>query len=229
MSNAQFSAATNRTVGDSGCFEIEATESRLHRFQEEWIRMSLGQSRERFERTRRLPERFLLRESAKRVGPWICAIGALASAFGALLFYGDKDWGGVAVWSGMSLAFVVLAVLYANLHWIDRFSEGLYRRTRARFEQKVRRSFEPLFQNAPYKVRYELDDGEWIVHSDTSGERKVPIKPGLKALRGENAYCLMKTGLLGEAVGGAMFETAEQRGLIEAFLRRQGIPIQDSE
>lgn len=221
-------------AGGAG-FEIDMTEELLQRFHEELVGINRAVRRGRAERLRKKWQRW---SAASNPGiRWsltvVCMVGAFGSAFGALLFFGEADWVGMAIWIGIGLLYLVFALLFAMAprvrNRLDALADRWRAKSDARIEKQMRRSLEPLLRAAPYKVRHEFDstDHIWTLRSQRSGDQTFAISPQLIAFHSDVAYLLVKPGWLAQPVLSTIVETADQRVLLDEFLHSCGARVTD--
>jgi hypothetical protein len=218
---------------DKGGFELEMTDELLRRFQQELIALAAAVRAARADQRRekwRRPWSAASNPSLRRGLVVICIIGAAGSALGALLFFSKADWGGMAVWIGIGLLYVVFSFSFALLPRITGKLTALAGRwTDALQAARIRRSLEPAFHAAPYKVRQEFDraHGTWTVRSQRSGEQTYCVSSEMVAYHGDVAWLLVKPGLIARPGFSAVVETADQQKLLHQFLKSCAVRVVD--
>lgn len=206
---------------DSGGFETEMTHELLQRLQDELIEIAAAIRATTAGRVRKNRQSWSAASNPalRRAFIIICLVGAVASAFGALLFFGDAEWAAMSIWIGIGLLFLVFSFLFATMpRWTDALRAA-----------GIRRSLRPAFRAAPYRVRHELDsaNGTWTVRSERTGEQTIPVSAEMVAYHGDLAWVLLKPGVTARPVLATAVETADQQTLLK-FLQRYSVRVVDA-
>jgi hypothetical protein len=214
-------------------FETEMTDELLRRFQQELIEIAAAVRAARADQRRKKwrPWSAESNPSLRRGLVVICIVGAAGSALGALLFFSKADWVGMAIWIGIGLLYLVFSFSFALLPQITGKLGALAGRwTDALQAARIRRSLEPAFRAAPYKVRQDFDpaNGTFTVRSQRSGEQTYCLSSEMVAYHGDVAWLLVKPGLIARPCFSAVVETADQQKLLNQFLRSCAVPVVDA-